>query len=447
MASIYKKGRDKKNKHAPWYIDYLDQAGQRKTVKGFTDKSKTEQLAAKLEMEAHLRRTGIIDPEQEEVAKRKRSDIEDQLNEFEKSLARRQNTAKHVSLTMSRVHRVADGCEFKIVGDISADAVECFLGDLREEEGVGHRTYNHYIQAFEQFCGWLTTKGILTVNPVVGLPRLNCETDVRRQRRALSPDKVGKLVQSARTSTEVIQCFDGETRARIYILSYMTGLRRSELASLTPASFKLDDSPAILTVDATISKHRRKDTLPLHPDLVVMLREWLTGMQPDEHLFPRLARRRTSLMVKKDLERVGIPYVTKEGVADFHAAGRHTHVTGLLCNGATLPEAMKLARHSDIKMTMKYTHIGLADQARAVAALPNPCQHIVSISGDSGGQPQSQSVAHRHAAQAGGGDATPGSVSSSDAQKQKGASEDSDAPKWRRRVSRFRDFFEARDSL
>ena len=32
-------------------------------------------------------------------------------------------------------------------------------------------------------------------------------------------------------------------------------------------------------------------------------------------------------MVKKDLERVGIPYKTEEGVADFHAAGRHTHIT------------------------------------------------------------------------------------------------------------------------
>ena len=67
MASIYKKGRDKKKKHAPWYVDYFDQAGKRQTVKGFTDKSKTEQLAAKLEYEAQLRRTGMIDPEQEEI--------------------------------------------------------------------------------------------------------------------------------------------------------------------------------------------------------------------------------------------------------------------------------------------------------------------------------------------------------------------------------------------
>lgn len=76
-------------------------------------------------------------------------------------------------------------------------------------------------------------------------------------------------------------------------------------------------------------------------------------------------------MVKKDLERAEIPYRDKKGrVADFHAAGRHTHITELLRNGASVPEAKELARHSDVRMTMKYTHIGLADQAKAIAKLP-----------------------------------------------------------------------------
>jgi len=66
----------------------------------------------------------------------------------------------------------------------------------------------------------------------------------------------------------------------------------------------------------------------------------------------------------------GIPYETEDGIADFHASGRHTHITELLRNGATLPEVQKLARHLDIKMTMKYVHIGIADQAKAVANLP-----------------------------------------------------------------------------
>ena len=45
-------------------------------------------------------------------------------------------------------------------------------------------------------------------------------------------------------------------------------------------------------------------------------------------------------------------------------------ITELLRNGASLPEARELARHSDIRMTMKYTHIGIEDQARAASRLP-----------------------------------------------------------------------------
>jgi hypothetical protein len=48
---------------------------------------------------------------------------------------------------------------------------------------------------------------------------------------------------------------------------------------------------------------------------------------------------------------------------------RDTYITELLRNGVSLVEARELARHSDVRMTMKYTHIGLDDQAQALAKL------------------------------------------------------------------------------
>lgn len=140
-------------------------------------------------------------------------------------------------------------------------------------------------------------------------------------------------------------------------------------------------------------------------------------------------------MVKKDLERVGIPYLTKEGVADFHAAGRHTYITELIRNGVSLPEAQKLARHSDIKMTMRYTHIGIEDQTKAIAKLPNVCQHIVSTPGDSCSPDESQAVIDRHANGVGSLDVTRAPASSSDTEKEEGAPSDSDGAPWRRRAS------------
>lgn len=236
---------------------------------------------------------------------------------------------------------------------------------------IGHRTYNHYLQAIDSFCRWMTPKR-MAFNPLTGIHRLNTEVDIRRKRRALSPEEMARLLESARSSGTVIECFDGELRARLYFTSFLTGLRRRELGSLTPQSFDLDVKLPVIVVEAACSKHRKKDTLPIHPELMVLLKEWLPTMKADEHLFPRIERRRSWRMVRRDLERIGIPYENEEGVADFHAAGRHSYVTGLLLNGVGLVQAKELARHSDVKMTMRYAHVGLAEQAKSLKSLPAP---------------------------------------------------------------------------
>ncbi|MCO6042665.1 tyrosine-type recombinase/integrase [Aeoliella sp. ICT_H6.2] len=371
MASIFKRS---KRRNEPYLIQYVDHLGKRRTVRGFTDKGLTEELAAKLESEARQRATGLIDPSQDRVATHRSAPIHEHLSAFEESLS--DNTEKHVKLTMARVRRVVEGCGFETLGAIEAEEVQSYLRKLRKAENLGHRTYNHYLQAMDAFCYWCVTTKRLLASPLVRLERLNTATDVRHPRRALTSEEVYELVESARSSSKRIQGLSGEQRAKVYLLSYMTGLRRKELSSLTPRSFVLDVSPATVTVEAACSKHRRKDVLPLHPDLVNLLESWLKGLKPSEKLFPRLERKKTWLMVKKDLERVGIAYKTEEGIADFHAAGRHTHITELLRNGVSLPEAKELARHSDVTMTMKYTHIGLSDQAKAVANLPTPQRRV-----------------------------------------------------------------------
>jgi site-specific recombinase XerD len=368
MASIFKRS---KGRNEPYTIQYFDHLGKRRTKKGFTDKGLTEELAAKLESEARMRQTGLIDPLQDRIAEQKQTDIEVQLVAFKESIS--DNSPKYIKLTMTRVRRIVTGCSFETLLGIESEAVQSFLRKLRKtEKKFGHRTYNHYLQAFDTFCNWCVTTRRLLSNPLLGLERLNNAVDVRHVRRALTADELAKLIESAKSSCKWIQGFSGQERAKVYLLSYMTGLRRKELASLTARSFALDTKPPTLTVEAACSKHRRKDVLPMHPELVPAVRQWLKGLKAGQKLFPLLDRKKTWLMVKKDLERVGIAYKTEDGIADFHAAGRHSHITELLRNGTSLPDAKELARHSDVNMTMRYTHIGLNDQAKAVAKLPAP---------------------------------------------------------------------------
>ena len=368
MAAIFK--RNKKDRNEPYTIQYLDHLGKRCTVKGFTDKGLTEQLAARLEGEARMRQTGLIDPEMEQFNLNKALPLEDHVQVFAKNLA--DNTENYVDLILSRIRRTIKDGKFETFFDFTLDRVQACLWALRKKEDLSNRTYNHYVQALHTFCNWCVTTKRLIANPILGLTRLNIEVDIRHKRRALEPEEMVQLIGSARESKVRVEGYRGELRARLYTVAFFTGLRRAELASLTPRSFKLDGEHPIVTVDAACSKHRREDVLPLHADLVALLREWLPQLKPSEKLFPRLERKKTWKMVKKDLARVGIPYETDEGVADFHAAGRHTYITELLRNGASLPEAKELARHTDVKMTMRYTHIGLEDQSKAVAGLRLP---------------------------------------------------------------------------
>ena len=41
-------------------------------------------------------------------------------------------------------------------------------------------------------------------------------------------------------------------------------------------------------------------------------------------------------------------------------------------NDTTLPDAKELARHSEFKMALRYTHIGMRDQENAAANRSNP---------------------------------------------------------------------------
>ncbi len=406
MASIAKLSRDRRKKGAPYYIQFFDHEGRRRTTKGCPDKGVTEAKAAQIETIVERIKLGLAEATSLDVllGRDLAAGWESHVKAYEESLERKGNTTKHIRLTASRIRTALNGAGFSTLADFDGDAAEEFISDYCRDGDYGPRTYNHYLQAIEAFGNWLAhpRRRAVERNPFAGIPRRNAATDVRHARRALKPAEMAALIAAARASIRRRQGYDGKTRARIYLLSYMTGLRKGEIASLTPLSFGLDTQQPTVTVEAQYSKHRRKDVLPLHADLVPEIRRWTDGLADDEPLFPKLANRKAYKMIQNDLEEAGIPYETEEGLADFHAAGRHTHITELLRSGVSLAEAKELARHSDVRMTMKYTHIGLEDQARALNQLPTvqkpanhgpeTCLHNVCTESGADGQPGTPNV-------------------------------------------------------
>ncbi|HLQ46929.1 MAG TPA: hypothetical protein VK137_19445 [Planctomycetaceae bacterium] len=63
----------------------------------------------------------------------------------------------------------------------------------------------------------------------------------------LSIDELARLIHATEKSQMTSRGLDGSTRAMLYRVAMMTGLRASELASLTAASFDLTADPPTVT--------------------------------------------------------------------------------------------------------------------------------------------------------------------------------------------------------
>jgi integrase len=384
---------------AKWYVQFSDQKGTLRRLPAFTSKAASEEMGRNLVklVEYHngtggqtdptltrwlaglpdrtrdkLVSIGLLDAQRVAVSK----PLADHLDDWAEALRAKGNSAIHVDVVTARARRVTDGCGFKFHADISASRVLAFLSGLRadqdEKRGISAQTFNFYLQAIKQFCKWMVKDRRAAESPVMHLSGLNVKTDRRRDRRALTVDELRSLLKAtARGRTR--SGLSGPVRALLYRVALETGLRANELRTLTRTSFDLDGPAPTVTVEASYSKHRRQDTLPLRPELAADLRQHLARLPPEAPAFRLPKERKTAAAIfRADVEAAGIAYRDDAGrVADFHAL-RHTFISNLARGGVHPKVAQALARHSTITLTMdRYTHSLMGEQADALAVLPD----------------------------------------------------------------------------
>jgi integrase/recombinase XerD len=199
-------------------------------------------------------------------------------------------------------------------------------------------------------------------------------------RRALSVEEIDRLCRVAPFH-----------RAAVYQTIFYFGLRREETRGLKWGDFKLEE--AVLRIPPTIAKNRKESFHAVCPDVVAtLLKLRPAAAQANDYIFRGLVPRIPTL--KRDLKAAGIKFVDARGCrADLHCL-RVTFITELLRRGVDLYTVMRLARHSDIRMTMKYV-----DPARMQGAeKPNPLPSI-SICGAAQLTAQTGAVSGQLAAQ------------------------------------------------
>jgi integrase len=270
MASVFKKTRDRNNKLASWYIAYQDENGRRRTVKGCPDKVATEALARKLESDADLRRRGVVDPKAEAYATHEAKPLADHLDAWGESIAAEGASPKHVEISTGRVRRIVAlirGARLSEVfpltrrrpadvarahrkltewlaparlSDLDGERAQKALATLKAE-GQSLQTCNHYRNAVRSFSKWCWDTHRLREDPLRGVKGFNAREDRRHDRRTISLDELRRLIEAAEQGP-VVAGISGPLRSLCYRLAVSTGLRYSEIATITPESFDWEAS-------------------------------------------------------------------------------------------------------------------------------------------------------------------------------------------------------------
>jgi integrase len=359
-----------------YYVVWRDAQGTvRRRSTGRKDKSAALQVKRQIERELMLDRE---DP----FAKWRKTPLAQHAQDYRDYQLSVGTSQKQADQVHSRITRVLDAVGIRYITEMSVSRATTAIDRMRKVPQspnrkpemyplLSLRTKNFYAKAIKQLTAWMVRERRLEHDPLLHLPMRKIDTDIRHDRRALTDEEFTNLVQAAEKSKKSVEGMTGPERSFLYKMARMTGLRRSELASLTAASFTLAGDPFVV-VEAAYSKHRERDFVPLHEDLVPLVRERIALPYNGNPLFPLLEQRKTALMIRADLEVAGVPYQDDQGrYADFHAL-RHSFITGVWESGESPEVVMSLARHRSLTMTMRYTHVDRSAQVRAVKAMRSP---------------------------------------------------------------------------
>jgi integrase len=373
-------------------VQYFDENGRRKKAPTrCADKDAAQQVANDLEAKVALRRQGIVDPAQEKFAREGRRPIEEHVADFHTELVARENTAKHVDMTVARVKYVIAKAGAAKVSDLTPSTVQQVIKGIHDA-GRSLETVNSYLRAIKSFSRWLWRDKRTADDRLVTLEGFNTATEEQRHaRREVTPEELAHLLTFVERHTLAAHKLSGPDRAMLYRIALGTGYRVNELRSLTPCSFSLDGDPPTITVEAACSKRRRRDEQPIRRDLADLLGPWLAERPEGERVFrsmPRCMARtlRSDLDAARAAWIAGAQSVAEKSAreesqflryededgryADFHAL-RHTYISGIVASGASVKTAQTLARHSTSELTVgRYSHPRLLDLHGAVESLP-----------------------------------------------------------------------------
>ncbi len=273
--------------------------------------------------------------------------------------------------------------DLQFLRDVTAAVAEAYAIHLQAASPTAS-TYNQHIGLLRLFWRVMAEKIRSTENPWMRIKRRRI---VNQHRRELTVDELRAVCKAAA----------GELRVLLALGMY-TGLRLGDCATLRWCEVDMRRA-IIIRVPAKLARRESVKPLriPIHPELMTILREQRTHAGDDEVLpmiandyrthADQLSRRISAHFVANGIQTVRpgtgeesrqrdeggriIRGTGSRAVVDvgFHSL-RHTYITMLREAGAPLAVTTTLVGHHALKVHEGYTHVGDAALRSAVVALP-----------------------------------------------------------------------------
>ena len=232
---------------------------------------------------------GIVEPKALRHAAQKR--MTDHLDDFIADLEARGKDEMYAYNMRKRIGLLITKCGWEYPKHVTAD---CFFAWRVAHKDKAAKTLNDYLASMSALLNWMERQGKLKANPLRSVGKVEVRGKETRLRRALSVEEMRRLIEVA-----------GE-RKLAYLLAAHTGLRRSELEALEWGDVCLDSPQPFLRVRASTTKNHKAATLPLHSDLVELLRQ--RKEQSGTIAEKVIARCPTVAALKADLKAAGIAF-------------------------------------------------------------------------------------------------------------------------------------------
>tara|TARA_R110000868_G_scaffold119469_1_gene316492 strand:- start:186144 stop:187475 length:1332 start_codon:yes stop_codon:yes gene_type:complete len=315
------------------FYRFPDEKHETKINLEIRDKRFAEQRIREIIDHQHAIRTGLKPSDDRmQIASKP---LAEYIEEYVASMVSRELKPETIRKISPMLNRLCDECGWSKIADLSASDYESW----RRVVDLSAKSKNHYLQAACAFSNWLMGNGWIERNPFRAVKPARVEGNERKPRRPISIDEINRLIQSC-------PC---PNRRMIYMLSFATGARESEMKAFRWSDVGLDSRDPTITYRKGETKNTKPERNPIPHWLAEALREFKPAdAKPDDAVLNQWLGTHT---LDKDLERAGIPKLNAHGESACLYSLRHAFNQAMQEADIPFRHAQRFMRHSDPKHT------------------------------------------------------------------------------------------------